>query len=282
MSLPHTAFRNPQSDSTRSALGVPRSALDVGVIYSGERAYMPRLLATMKGAAGNLSARLILVDNASEDGAAAWQADFGPTTVLVNGARLGYGENLNLILAAATAPYVLLMNTDMYFNAAEPCLAEMVRFMEANPRCGVSGCRLYRPDGSYCHPARRFQTPRIIAARRLGLGRVLAATVDDYLYQKRSRFESFSCEWLSGCFLMVRRAAYIDVGGFDPRFEKYFEDVDFCARMAFAGWQVMFHGGTYCYHYEQRASRRLFSADARQHAKSYLRWLGKKRLVVSG
>jgi GT2 family glycosyltransferase len=197
--------------------------------------------------------------------------------MLVNTARLGYGANLNRILAATTAPYVLLMNTDMAFDPAEPCLLEMVRFMEANPRCGVSGCRLYRPDGRYAYPARRFQTPRMIAARRLGLGRVFRGSLGDYLYRKRNRFDSFLCDWLSGCFLFVRKAAYEDVGPFDRRFKKYFEDVDFCARMTQAGWEVIFHGGTYCYHHEQRASRRLFSADAWQHVRSYLVWLGKQR-----
>ena len=248
--------------------------LDVGIIYSGERHFMPPLLTTMRAAAGGLSVRLLLVDNAAHDGSAEWQAGF-TTTVLVNARPLGYGANLNRILAAATAPYVLLMNTDMVFDPAEPCLAEMVQFMDANPRCGVSACRLYRPDGRYGHPARRFQTPPIIAARRFGLGRVLRGSLNDYLYRRRSRFESFECNWLAGCFLFVRRAAYAEVGGFDERFKKYFEDVDFCARMTEKGWRVMFHGGTYCYHHEQRASRRLLSADAWQHARSYLRWLWK-------
>jgi len=249
--------------------------LDVGIIYSGERCFMPPLLTTMSAAAPGLSVRLLLVDNASRDGTAEWQAGFDRTTVMANASPLGYGANLNQVLSAATARYVLLMNTDMYFDPVEPCLAEMVRFMEANPRCGVGACRLYRPDGSYCHPARRFQTPRVIAARRFGLGKVFRGTVSDYLYRQRSRFESFECDWVSGCFLFVRRAAYAEVGGFDLRFKKYFEDVDFCARVAQAGWQVMFHGGTYCYHHEQRASRRLLSADARQHSMSYLSWLCK-------
>ena len=37
----------------------------------------------------------------------------------------------------------------------------------------------------------------------------------------------------------------------------------------------MYHGGTYCYHLERRASKHLFSADARKHAQSYLGWLMK-------
>ncbi|HUY31278.1 MAG TPA: glycosyltransferase [Pirellulales bacterium] len=277
-SSPPDGLGRPSHDGVSLTLSVPStqvSDLDVGIVYSGERHFMPPLLTTMSAAAADLSVRLLLVDNASRDGTAQWQAGFARTTTLVNATPLGYGANLNRILATSTAPYVLLMNTDMYFDPAEPCLAEMVRFMEAHPDCGVGSCRLYRPDGGYGHPARRFQTARIIAGRRFGLGKVFRGSVADYLYRRRSRFETFDCDWVSGCFLFVRRAAYAEVGGFDLGFKKYFEDVDFCARVAQAGWRVMFHGGTYCYHHEQRASRRLFSADAWRHAMSYLRWLRK-------
>jgi GT2 family glycosyltransferase len=248
--------------------------LDVGVIYSGERQWMGPLINSLGAAAGGLRLRLILVDNASTDGVDEWLS-LVPTTVLRNDTRQRYGANLNRVLAAASAPYVLLMNTDMYFAAGEPCLAQMLRFMQEHPRCGVSICRLYRPDGVYGHPARRFQTLPIIAARRLGLAKWFRRALVDYLYQEQSRFESFECDWVSGCFLFVRKAAADEIGGFDLRFKKYFEDVDFCQRLAIAGWKVMFHGGTYCYHHEQRASRRLWSADAWSHARSYLEWLRK-------
>lgn len=249
--------------------------LDVGVIYTRERRFMPPLLTTMREAAGNLSIRLLLVDNAANDGVADWLDYVRPTTVLVNPAPLSYAANLNRILRAATAPFVLLMNTDMYFDPAEPCLEKMVRFMQAHRECGLSICRLYRPDGSYGYPARRFQTPAVIAARRLGLGRLLTSSLDRYLYRRRIRFESFECEWVSGCFMLVRREAALEVGELDTRYSKYFEDVDYCGRMARAGWRVMFHGGTYCYHHEQRASHRMFSLDAWHHVRSYLRWLAR-------
>ena len=67
---------------------------------------------------------------------------------------------------------------------------------------------------------------------------------------------------------MVRRQAFQQVGLFDESFGKYFEDVDICLRMARAGWRVMYHGGTSCYHIEQRASRRLLSRDAWRHARA--------------
>ena len=72
--------------------------------------------------------------------------------------------------------------------------------------------------------------------------------------------------------MMLRRAAFLAVGLFDEGFGKYFEDVDMCFRMARAGWKVMYYGGTYCYHLEERGSKSLFSMDALRHLRAYLRW----------
>lgn len=249
--------------------------LDIGVIYTHEREWMDRLVPTLGQSGNDLALRLILVDNASADGTTQWESIIPQTTRLRNAERLGYAPNLNRILEASRAPFVLLLNTDMTFDPPEQCLSKMVRFLRENPECGVAGCRLYHRDGSYGYPARRFQTLPTIAGRRTPLSPLLRPTVDRYLYKDRSKMDTFECDWLSGCFLMVRRQAYEQVGGFDCHFTKYFEDVDWCLRMARAGWRVMFHGGTYCYHGEQRSSGQVFSRDAMRHLRSYYRWIAK-------
>ncbi len=249
--------------------------VDVGFIYTHERHLMEPLVSSLAPSGRGVSMRMILVDNASADGIEPWRHALADTRIVRNEMRLGYAANLNRILEASTARYALLMNTDMYFDPHEQCVAKMVRFMDAHPDCGVSGCRLYRPDGTYGFPARRFQRLSTIAARRLGLSRVLGKTVESYLHRDQPQDAVFDCDWLSGCFLMVRRQAVSDVGHFDTGFRKYFEDVDYCLRMARAGWRVMMNGQTYCYHLEQRASRNIFSKDAAIHVASYLRWLAK-------
>ncbi len=253
-----------------------RPDVDVGVIYTHEDHFMPRLLGTLAESAERHRARLLLVDNVSENGTERWESVVPETKVIRNDHRLGYGPNLNRILEASTGRYVLLLNTDMYFPEEERILDRMVDFMDARPDCGVSGCRLYHEDGTYGHPARRFLTLRMIAARRLGaLANALAPEESRLLYEDREPTDVFDCDWLSGCFLMVRREAYEQIGGLDEGFAKYFEDVDYCARMAAAGWRVTFNGGTYGYHLEQRASKRLLSKDAWIHLKSYVYWLRK-------
>jgi dTDP-4-dehydrorhamnose reductase len=249
--------------------------MDLGVIYTHERYWMPRLLASLLCSGDDLRLRLILVDNASTDGTQPWEAYFSRTRVVRNSQRMGYADNLNRILEASSAPLVLLLNTDMSFDPAEQCLSKMAAFMREHPDCGLSGCRLYHPDGSYAFPARRFQTLAAIAGRRTPLAPLFRKAVDRYLYRDAEPGDVFECDWLSGCFLLLRREAALQVGGFDCQFAKYFEDVDLCLRIAQAGWRVMFNGGTYCYHYEQRSSRKILSHDAWLHFKSYARWVRK-------
>jgi N-acetylglucosaminyl-diphospho-decaprenol L-rhamnosyltransferase len=249
--------------------------LDVGVIYTGERDLMGPLVSTMKASAPGLNYRLILVDNHSRDGIEPWRQIIPETKVLKNTERLHYAANMNRIMAASTARYVLVMNTDMFFDPRQRCLSRMVDFMDTHPKCGIASCRLLHTDGRDARAARRFQTFSVILARRFGLGRFMRRTLDRYFYMDHAPGESFTCQWLSGCFLMLRNKAVEKVGLFDESFGKYFEDVDLCLRMARAGWHVMYHGATSAYHIEQRASRKLLSADAWKHLRSYLYWLSK-------
>jgi GT2 family glycosyltransferase len=249
--------------------------LDIGVIYTHERQWMPRLLDSLAGSSGNLKTRLILIDNASEGGVEPYARRFGTTRVIRNKRRLFYSANLNQILHAASARYTLLLNTDVYFDPEEQCVAQMASFMDSHPQCGMAGCRVYRPNGQYAYPARRFPTFPMVLARRLALEGLLRGTLDDYLYCGQDAAGTWPCDWIAGCFMLIRREAFQQVGDFDTRFVKYFEDVDYSLRMAQAGWQVVHHGATYCYHVESRSSRNLLSADAWRHLQSYLRWLRK-------
>ena len=219
--------------------------------------------------------RLILVDNCSAAGVARWRGVVARTLVVHNSRPLSYAANMNRILRASTARYTLLLNTDMRFDPPTQCLARMVAFMDAHADCGLAGCRIEHADRGNAFAARRFQTLPIILARRFGLERFAPNVVDRYLYRRCDPQATFDCDWLSGCFLLARRDALADVGPFDERFGKYFEDVDMGLRMRLAGWRVMYHGAANCCHLEQRASVRLFSVDAWRHLAAFARWFHK-------
>ena len=47
------------------------------------------------------------------------------------------------------------------------------------------------------------------------------------------------CDWVTGCYYLVRREVVDQVGLFDPRFFLYYEEVDHCRRVRQAGWSVV-------------------------------------------
>ncbi len=72
----------------------------------------------------------------------------------------------------------------------------------------------------------------------------------------------------SGCFLLCRREALDEVGGFDERFFLYFEDLDLCRELRARGWRIAFVPAVRIRHHAGGAARkgwrhaRLFAASA--------------------
>ncbi len=104
--------------------------------------------------------RLILVDNNSREGVSEWGGHLPDDHDDRKSPPAGLRSESESVLAASDARYTLLLNTDMYFEPRERCVTKMVEFMDAEPDCGLSVCRLYQADGAYGHPARRFPSCR--------------------------------------------------------------------------------------------------------------------------
>ena len=72
--------------------------VDIGFIYTHERHLMGPLVSSLAQSGRGVSMRLILVDNASNDGVEPWRNTFPETCIVRNDSRLGYAANLNRIL----------------------------------------------------------------------------------------------------------------------------------------------------------------------------------------
>jgi GT2 family glycosyltransferase len=225
-------------------LGSPTSgaaAPDVSVIvvnYNTDQLLVPMRVALMQGR-GSLSLQLIVVDNASRDGSVAvLKRDFHDAEVVLNEVNVGFGRANNQALPLARGRYVLLLNTDAFVEG--DALTKTVAFMDANPDCGVLGVRLIGRDGTPQPACRAFPTPWKFFATRLGLTRFMPGAATDYPSDvDRSPRE---CDWVVGCFMLLRRQTLADCGFFDPRYFLYMEEVDLCRRAKLAGWKVMYFG----------------------------------------
>ena len=79
--------------------------------------------------------------------------------------------------------------------------------------------------------------------------------------------------WLSGSCLLVRRAAFDAVGGFDPDYFMYFEDVDLGERLGRAGWQSVYIPSAEVTHVGAHATAREPRRMATEHHRSAWRWV---------
>jgi GT2 family glycosyltransferase len=157
--------------------------------------------------------------------------------MIVNPRPLGFAANANQGIAATSAPFVVVANPD---TETRPDAVTMLHeFAETHPRAGVVGPQLQFPDGSWQPSRRRFPTVRGTIVRRTPLRKALhpeTHQVDHYHLHERPT-EPVQADWMLAAFLLLRREMLDELGGFDPGFRLYGEDIDLCYRAAKAGWE---------------------------------------------
>ena len=80
-------------------------------------------------------------------------------------------------------------------------------------------------------------------------------------------------DWIAGMFMIIPRAVFSEVGGFDhERFFMYYEDVDICRRVRNLGYEIVYDPSQSVIHDAQRASRRSFQ-HMKWHLTSMFRYL---------
>ncbi len=109
--------------------------------------------------------------------------------------------------------------------------------MRATSRIGVLGVNLRGEHGPSVNSGRVFPTPWQTFLLQTGLFRRWLRQEDQVL-ATRERHGVRQCDWVVGCYYLVRREVIAQVGLFDPRYFLYFEEVDHCRAVWAAGWTV--------------------------------------------
>src|SRR5208282_683163 len=112
---------------------------------------------------------------------------------------------------------------------------------------------------------RYFPTPWNLFLASTGVARFFprARLVDDMSWDHKSVRE---CDWVPGCYYLVRREVIDEVGLFDPRYFLYYEEVDHCRGLRKAGWSVIYYPFTEVMHIggESAASAGSLTSVGRQ------------------
>ena len=204
-----------------------------------------RMHAALEAASTGLKTEIIVVDNASPDGSArVIRSQFPKARVIENPVNAGFARANNLALAYASGRYLLLLNTDAFVSP--DTLQKTIEFMDGRPDCGVLGVKLIGSDGCLQPSCRYFPTPWNVFLARTGFNRFFRSRlVDEMSWDHASVRE---CDWVPGCYYLVRRETVEDVGLFDPRYFLYYEEVDHCRAVRQAGWRVVYYPHTQVVH----------------------------------
>lgn len=182
---------------------------------------------------------IILYDNGSHDGSAAFVESHFPTVRLIRSSlNLGFVGGNNAACQLATGKYLLLLNSDTIIqNSLQP----MVDVLDDNPSIWVVGCKLRYANGELQESIGHRLGPAGLALSWSPLVRYFPS-----LRQKESRYSEMynqplvDCEYVSGACLMTPAKAWKKLGGLDSKYFMYMEDVDYCERVHHLGGRVVY------------------------------------------
>lgn len=192
---------------------------------------------------------MVVVDNASDDGTVPALRQYGSAIKIIqNKENVGFATGNNVGILSTTGEYVALINPDVIVGP--DCIAKLCTYMDEHPDVGLTGPKVFNPDGTLQHSY--WKTPTLFdrLMRALRIHSLSSVEVHNETGTPLDKGDK-AVGVLSGCFWVVRRRALSDVGLLDEGFFMYAEDTDWCRRFWQAGWKVTYvptataihHGG---------------------------------------
>ncbi|MCW5962457.1 MAG: glycosyltransferase family 2 protein [Bryobacterales bacterium] len=183
---------------------------------------------------------IVVVDNASSDETVQIARSF-PVQVIANQANLGFAAAVNQGFSALDTEWILLLNPDVTVTSPLDPLTSASHSDDT----GAVTALLTSPDGEpqYQFQFRRFPSLATLVLESLGINRTFPGNPwnQQYRYLGYSWEQGCDVEQPAGAFLLVRRKAWEQLGGFDELFYPlWFEDVDFCFRLRKEGWRIRY------------------------------------------
>lgn len=165
---------------------------------------------------------IIVVDNQSrDDSVALLQQTFGNRIRLIaNHENLGFGRANNLGVMQASGEFLLLINPDTELST--PDALQILAQFTCQPSIGIAGPKIHEPL-----KRKKYVLPRY-----------------SYPSQNKLKFKHQlenlpgGIAWILGACMMLRKAVYEELAGFDPDYFLYGEDIDICLRARLAGYEI--------------------------------------------
>ena len=229
-------------------------------------------VASLEAAPAAASFEIVVVDNASPDGSAAWlreAAARGRLRALFNPENAGFATACNQGAAAARGRHLLFLNNDT--EVTPGWLDPLVDTLDLDPRVDAVGARLLYPDGTIQHGGVVLVEERRPEGATLGgmhLG--LRKPADDPAANRAQRLQA-----VSAALMAVRRSVFDELGGFDTAYWNGNEDVDLCLRIGARGGLVVYRPESVVIHHESQSGPERWARVGDNVRLLTERWLGR-------
>lgn len=252
--------------------GSPR--VSVVVLSWNTRELLAACLNSLRAEGRDVPLEVIVVDNASRDGSADLVAREFPEVVLQRNERNeGYAIGNNQGAARARAELLFLLNSDTEVRPG--AIGTLARFLDSHPGHGACAPRLERADGTPQPSCKTFPTLMTAVFYDTVFDRWFPnnATLPRYEMRDFDHTTSRDVDQPPAAALLVRRALWERLGGFDPALWLFYNDVDFCRRLAADGHKIAYVAEARVLHHEGQSTAQFpeFGAIWHKNRLSYYR-----------
>jgi len=226
----------------RIANSIP--TMSVSIVSHLQGSMIKMLLADMQKYCKTESMEVLLTLNVAEKLDIAGNDYSFPVSVHENFAPIGFAENHNQAFIRSSGQFFCVLNPDIRLteNPFQPLLGNL-----QNDIAGVVAPLIVAKNGAIEDSARSFPTPFKILWKTIG-----RYNGSDYDIKN----ETFFPDWVAGMFMLFRSEVFEKLGGFDPGYFLYYEDVDICARLRLQGYEIVLCPQVKAIHDARRESHR--------------------------
>lgn len=218
--------------------------------------YLDKCLSSIYGSSTELKFEVIVVDNGSSDGSAELiPPNFPQIKFIQRNENLGFAKANNLAYRHSRGDILLFLNPDT--EVLEDALCIMCSRLRSIPEAGALGCRLLNSDGSIqTSCVQSFPTiwNQVLDSDRLRNMFPRSPLWGTACLCKGEDSAPAPVDLISGACLMIKRAAFAEVGLFNEAFFMYAEDAELCHRLSRAGYKCYYSNEASIIHHGGRSS----------------------------
>jgi N-acetylglucosaminyl-diphospho-decaprenol L-rhamnosyltransferase len=263
--------------------GEPSAPVTVAVVSWNTRELLAQCLDSLHADQEQGLAEVWVHDNASTDGSPELVAERFPWVRLIaSSENLGFGAGVNEVAQRTSSRWIVPANADTRVQPG--ALRTLLAAGESHPEAAVLAPRLILPDGSTQHSAYPFPTIPFTLAYVTGATRASDRLARHWCIERGFDPErAREVAWAVGAFLLVSRAAWTAVGGFDSGQWMYAEDLDLGWRLQRAGWKARYVPEARVFHDESAATTQAWGDQRhdRWHASTYAWMMRRRGLAVT-